>query len=520
MGVLDRLIAGSLYAGTPAPDADFWYRDVGPMTAAGMRIDEDGARKLSAWYRGRDLLSTALAMLPLQVFERLPEDQGAEMARTHPLYDVLHRKPNDWQNSYEYRRLAMGHLIDAGNHYSRIIGGRRGFADQLHPLDPRKVRPEQVASGRVLYHVTTKTGQVETFGQDEILHLRGQSDDGIVGKGVLEWACDSLGTASAVESYAAKAFGKGTLNGGTVSVQGTMTDEASARMAKSFVTSAGDWHLPKILEQGATWAQSDITPEDFQMILSRKFSVNDIARWLGLPPHMLADLDRSTNNNIEHQGQEFVTYSLGPWLSLWEFACNDQLILNTSRFYVEFTRDALVRGDLAARWAAYQIAISTGTFTRNEVRRSENRPALEGLDEPLDPAHLTGKQSEGQSNNQPPPPAKGKPVPPAEDDDQQARAVMVGAAARLLRKEVKAVLAAAVKSASDADRFAVLVTDFYAKHAALVAETLLMPLPMAESYCAGQAAQVLGEIGVRAVEGWDDTYAAGLAAWASEREVA
>ena len=155
------------------------------------------------------------------------------------------------------------------------------------------------------------------------------------------------------------------------------------------------------------------------------------------------------------------------------------------------------------------------------MRRLENRPALDGLDEPLDPAHLTGKPPAGENEDEKKPaPAKGKPAPPVEDEDEQARAVMVGAAARLLRKEVKAVLAAAVKSASDADRFAALVTDFYARHAALVAETLLMPPPMAESYCAGQAAQVLGELGVRAVEGWDDTYAAGLAAWATEREVA
>ncbi len=81
MGLLDRLLAGPLFAGTPAADDDFWYRDTGLGTSAGMLIDEDAARKLSAWYRGRDLLATAIAMLPLQLFERLPDDKGAVVAR-------------------------------------------------------------------------------------------------------------------------------------------------------------------------------------------------------------------------------------------------------------------------------------------------------------------------------------------------------------------------------------------------------------------------------------------------------
>jgi len=172
------------------------------------------------------------------------------------------------------------------------------------------------------------------------------------------------------------------------------------------------------------------------------------------------------------------------------------------------------------------VAVSTGTFTRNEVRRLENRNALDGLDDPIDPAHLTGKESVGSSapTDEDTPPAKPprRPRAPAEDEDgdEQARAVMVGAAARLLRKECKAVLAAGVKSAQDGDRFAALVTEFYTKHAALVADTLLMSPAAAEAYCAGQAAQAIG-LGVQAVEVWDtDVYAAGLAALAMERGAA
>jgi hypothetical protein len=333
------------------------------------------------------------------------------------------------------------------------------------------------------------------LGPDDVFHL--QVHDG---KGILARARENLGVALATEQYAAKIFSNGTLRAGAIEVPGPMTPESASAMARSFVTAVGDWHMPKVLPQGSKWVKDELTPEDAQMLLSRKFAVTDIARWLGLPPHMLGDLDRATFSNIEHQGQEFVTYSLGSWLSLWEFGINTQLIVDPTRHFVEFVRDALVRGDLAARWSAYQIAISTGTVTRNEVRRRENLNALDGLDEPLTPAHLTGRAL----------------AAPAPSSPARAERLAEAAAARVLRKEVAAVQRLAVRHAADGDAFAVAVTEFYQKHVALVAESLALPTETSEAYCAGQAAQALAGW-VDALDQWGSAhYAAGLAALALE----
>lgn len=513
MGLIDLMVHGGSV--TPGPADDYWYRPVGVQTWSGMRVDAEQAKKISAWYRGRDLLATSLAMLPLQVFMRLPNDEGADTARQHPLYQVLHSKPNDWQNSFEWRRQMMYHLIDCGNGYSRIMEGPRGFVDRLVPIaNPRGVEVTLTPAGRRAYRVREADGRWASYSQDDIFHLMGASDDGVSGVGVLEHARHSIGTALATEAYAATVFSKGSLNGGTISVPGKLDADAGKRMARSFVTQQGEWHLPKVLEQGATWTPSELTPEDAQMLLSRKFSIDDIARWLGVPPHMIGSLDRATNNNIEHQGQEFVTYALGPWLSLWEFAINDQLITLPERYYVEFQRDALVRGDIASRWQAYQMAVQTGTFTRNEVRRLENKKRLPGLDEPLNPAHLTGAASRA---DEPPAPPRRRPVPVDEDEDEaRARAIVVESAARLVRRELKAVQRLAVRHASDADAFAAAVTEFYAGHVSILAESLLMPEAAAREYCAGQSLQVLDR-GVTACEAWaSPAWAAGLAAWALE----
>jgi HK97 family phage portal protein len=504
-----------LQASTPAADADFWYQPVTSNipTASGMRVDEDQARKLSAWYRGRDILATSLAMLPFQVYERLPDDRGAKVARNHPLYGVIHDEPNESQDAFIWRRQMMFHLIDHGNGYNKIVEGPRGFAHFLEPFeDPRLVTPQKLKTGRLVYRVKdTTTGLTDTYTQDEIFHLCGASDDGYTGKGILQYARENLGTGLATESYAAHIFGKGTLNGGVIETPGVLDDEASKRMAKSFLTAVGNWHLPKVLEQGAKWVQTKLTPEDAQMLLSRQFTVDDIARWLGVPRQMLMNSDPSYGN-AEQFRQDFVDFSLGQWAALFEAATNRQLVIAPRRFYVEFNRNALVRGDIAQRWAAYHMAVTDGVFTRNEVRRLENMMALDGLDEPLTPAHIVGKQNDSNANDPAPaadpPPAKGNP---------KAEAIAIESAARVLRKEIAEIQKFAVRYATDKTQFAQAVNKFYAKHVELVAQALQMEPDQAERYCAGQAHQIVNGAWVAALDLWKTSaYAEGLAAIAME----
>jgi HK97 family phage portal protein len=509
---LDRAVGG-LFAGTPGPTDDYWYNPVGTVSTAGLKITPDGAQKVSAFYRGVDLLSTALAMLPLHVYRRLEGDDGAEVAKDQPQYDLLHRKPNGWQDSFQWRRQAMRHLIMRGNAYSRIIPGARGAVDQLWPMSPDLVKPEQMPNGRIVYRERQKDGTSRTYVQEEILHLRGVSDDGIEGIGVVQWAKDSLGLALATESYAARLFSQGSLYGTVLTLPTKPDDEQRAAYRQSLQESTsgvGNAHGVLVTWSGATVTRNGLTGEETQFIDSRKFSIDDISRWLGLPPHMIGSLERSTNNNIEQQGQEFVTYSLGPWLTLVESALNDQVVLEPDTYFAEFVRDALVRGDIAARWASYHTAVTDGVVTRNEVRRKENMAALDGLDEPLTPAHIVGKPSPG--DQAPPEPAAPEPVKPP-----KAEAIAQASAARVLRKEVTAVQKMAVRYANDGEAFAVAVTEFYAKHVQLVSETLQMPEPQAREYCASQAGQALGVGWLQALDLWQsESYAAGLAALALE----
>lgn len=509
MDVLAGLMTGQLgaMATLPGPTDDFYYGPIGAVSLSGIHVDAEGAKKLSAWFRGRDILATSLAMLPLMMFRRLPNDEGRDVASAHPLHDLLHRKPNVGQDAFTWKREAMYDLIDNGWAYADILEGPRGFADQLRPIPATHVTPERIKSGafkgRWLFHVRDEvTGQTQTRTQDDIFYLRG-----VEGKGILDYARESLGLGRVLESYASKLFSAGAMNGGMLEPPaGPLNEEALKASARSWKTAMGDWHMPRILPPGTKFHPSTMEPEKAQFILSRKFTVNDIARWLGLPPHMIGDLDRATFTNIEHQGQEFVTYALGPWLSLWEYAINDQLVLAPDVYYAEFIRDALVRGDISTRWAAYVSSTNAGIQTRNEVRRKENLRALPGLDEPLNPANITGNQA---STRRPVPPA-----PEADEDeappDSRARAIVRESAARVQRKEIAAASRAAVKFAADPDGFAAWATEFYEGHVALVCATLQVDEMVARLYCETQRDAVVAH-GLAVTESWTPEYLVGVA---------
>jgi HK97 family phage portal protein len=533
MDIFGTLLGGgSLLAGVPGPLDDYWYQPVGTVTASGQRVDDQGAQMLSAWYRGRLILASVLAMLPLHVYRRLPNDGGAEVVSDHPLYDVLHDQPNDSQDSFQWRLESMFDLIDHGWAYSWIVPGARGFAHQLCRIDPKLVTPKRlyvrmpngarVASRWVFDVRDPVTNEKHTFTQDEIFYLRGAG-----GKGILEYARSSLGTALSTESYAANIYGKGTLNGGVIENAGTLNPEAARRMAVSFATKVGEWHLPKILEQGSTFKPNDMTPEDAQMLLSRKYSVDDIARWLGVPRMMLENSDPSFGNG-EQFTQNFLDINMGGWLALWEFGINGQLILKRATYFAQFKRQAFVRANFKDRVEGHVALVNAGIETVDEARDVEEMPKRGGkADELREPQNITGKPTAPSSSPADPAPSpQPKPADPAAAPSRKKRgvradAIVTESAARLLRKEIAMVQKLAVRHAADVDAFAGAVTAFYVEHAGLVEQTLQMSATDAAGYCSQQAAQILGGDWLAALETWKtDNYAIGLAAIALEEEAA
>ena len=123
---------------------------------------------------------------------------------------------------------------------------------------------------------------------------------------------------------------------------------------------------------------------DAQFIEARKFQVTEIARMFRVPPHMIADLDRATFSNIEHQSLEFVLHTMTPWAERWESSIETNLLTESEAdLEIEFDFTSLLRGDHNARAAYYGSGITNGWMTRNEARLMEGYDPIAGLDMPL-----------------------------------------------------------------------------------------------------------------------------------------
>lgn len=375
-----------------APHDDFWYQPLGTASAAGVRVSEETAMKTSAVWACVRVIARTIGSVPLIVYEQRG-DGGRERARHYYLYDVLHDSPNDEQTPLEFREMLTRHCLLRGNGYARIVPGRRGFAHQLVPLHPDLVEPERLESGRIVYRVRQPGGFSVVYNDEDIFHLRGVSADGLKGMSVLECARESIGLALATEQYGARLFAQNARPGGILKHKGALSKEASAKLKLSWEqahSGVANAHRVAVLEEGMEWQQVGMTNEDAQFLATREFQVSDIARWFGVPLHMIQETSKQTSwgSGIESLGLGFVIYTLLPWATLWEQTIRRDLIVETNRYYAEHLFDALTRADIKTRYDAYAVGRQWGWLSVNDIRRRENDDPVVGGDVYLEPLNM------------------------------------------------------------------------------------------------------------------------------------
>jgi HK97 family phage portal protein len=145
-----------------------------------MRVSADNAMRLAAVYASVRILAETMASLPFVLY-RQRADGGKDRVTDHWLYRVLAKRPNRYQNPYEWREMLQGHLALRGNAYNRIVANRRGEIVELMPIHPDRIRMELMPSGDYRYRVTDRLGVEAILPRGEIWHLRGLSSDGLMG---------------------------------------------------------------------------------------------------------------------------------------------------------------------------------------------------------------------------------------------------------------------------------------------------------------------------------------------------
>jgi len=351
-------------------------------TTSGKPVNENTSMQMTAVYSCVRILSEAIAGLPLHVY-RYNDSGGKEKDLDHPLYRLLHDEPNPEMTSFVFRETLMSHLLLWGNAYAQIIRNARGEVVALYPLMPNKMKVDRDSKGQLYYlyqrsqedaAAIGKTSQIYLAPTD-VLHIPGLGFDGLVGYSPIAMAKNAIGLAIATEEYGAKFFANGAAPGGVLEHPGTIKDPQRVKESwNAAYQGSGNAHRVAVLEEGMKYQPIGISPEQAQFLETRKFQINEIARIFRVPPHMLADLEKSSFSNIEQQSLEFVKYTLDPWCIRWEQSMSRVLLSESEKpqEFIKFNVDGLLRGDYASRMTGYATARQNGWMSANDIRELEN----------------------------------------------------------------------------------------------------------------------------------------------------
>lgn len=364
-------------------------------STSGKVVNEQTAMQMTAVYSCVRILAEAIAGLPLFVY-KYGADGSKEKYLDHPLWRVLHDEPNPEMTSFVFRETMMNHLLLSGNAYAQIIRNARGEVVALYPLMPNRMRVDRDTQGRLYYRYTKNSDDAPEVGRSkqpevilppsDVLHVLGLGYDGLVGYSPIAMAKNAVGLAIAAEEYGAKFFANGAAPGGVLEHPGTIKDPERIRQSwQSTFGGSANSNKIAVLEEGLKYTPIAISPEQAQFLETRKFQINEIARIFRVPPHMLADLEKSSFSNIEQQSLEFVKYTLDPWVIRWEQAMNKALLFESEKrdVFTKFNVDGLLRGDYVSRMNGYATARQNGWMSANDIRELENLdriPAEQGGD--------------------------------------------------------------------------------------------------------------------------------------------
>lgn len=531
MGVLTRLLERRAHPENPTTKISnpaTWFTEWatgGAKSASGASVTPATAMRVTAVYACIRVLAETIASLPLILYERL-EPRGKQRAPAHPLYRLVHDRPNPEMTAVTFRETLMGHVAGWGNGYAEIERDNAGRPIALWPLPPDRTRAERVDG--VKRYVTRVDGRDIPLTADRVLHIPGLGYDGLTGYSPIQQAREAIGLAIAAESFGASFFGNGSRPGGVLEHPKKLDPEAHLRLKDSWSAQHGgltNQQRTAILEEGMTWKSIGVPPEEAQFIETRKFQVAEIARLYRVPLHLIGDLERSTNNNIEQQSIEFVVHTIRPWLVRWEQALNRALLSDaeSERYFFEFLVDGLLRGDLKSRYDAYAVGRNWGWLSANEIRDFENmnpQPAEVG-DKYLVPMNTA------PAGGPPLPPKDSAPpkAPPARSADGRAAArqrlgrayeqLLRQVAEQSLRREVNAARRALRKSNGGRDGVALRtwLDEFYEAQPDFLARAFA---PTLVAFAESIYAEIADELGAAdevppSVRAFAENYAAGLA---------
>lgn len=375
----------------------------------------DGALQVSAVWGAVELLVDNIASLPAFVYNRSKEEGGHKtIARDAYLFRLLHDEPNSRQTPMEFFQFLALNFLFRGNAYARVTRDTAGEALELWPLTTDQIEVEVLRDRSVIYKYYYE-GAVVIYAADSILHWKDKGN-GVVGMDRLSYMRQSVALAVDAQNHTSNVYRKSAKRPGVFMIDKLLTEKQRNEIRANYqglVEGTEDDLL--VLEAGAKFQPLNMTPADLQLLDTRRFSIEEIARWFGIPGVLINDTSKSTTwgSGIEQIIQGFYKFRLRTILASLEQAIEMRVLTAKQRkkFTVEFSLDALLRGSLKERLEIGAKAVQNGLMTRNEWRQLENLPPMDGGDTLTAQSNLLPLEKLGE-NPAPAPAPAGDPADP------------------------------------------------------------------------------------------------------------
>jgi HK97 family phage portal protein len=364
-------------------------------TSSGISPTASMAENLGTILACVQAIGGGIASLPALVYRMTPD--GREEVDDHPLARMIRDGVNDRESWPDFLEMLVANAVLRGNGLAEIVTDSNGRLRELRSAPWQWVAARAVPSGRLVFDVSDPFGIYGPPGHTrrlipgEVIHLKDRTDDGLLGRSRLSRAREVVGTGLALQHFSGAQWRNGATPRGALTFKGKLGApqlEQVRALWSSLFTGPDNAAKALILDQDGDFKPLSVSPEDAEVLASRRFTTEELARLYNVPPPIVGIWDHSSFTNSETAGRWFAQFTLTPWIRKLEteFA---RTVLGRG-YSMEIDLSGLTRGDYSARWAAHKIAVDADILTRNEVRQVEGYNRRPDGDAPRQAAAVEG----------------------------------------------------------------------------------------------------------------------------------
>lgn len=369
---------------------DWIPTEVGPISAM----------KLSAYFACVRLLAETMGSMTFQLY-----DNANNVIEDHDLYGLLRYTPNQHQTGDAFVSAMTGNKTVFGNamaHIKRMPTSGKAYALDFYTTDLWDVEADK--QGRPIFKLDG-----DVIPREDVLHWAGFGLSGYWGLPTLVAGGEAMSMQIESNRSAARTFANGLRAGGFFTMPENKQAFSNEQLLKfneelkkfSLPQNTSKWLplLPGMSPVANT--QYRIDPVTAELLQSRYFGIEEICRFMGVPPPLIGHTDKASSwaSSIENLNQFLVTYTMLPQAVRFENQIALRLLGRNerNRLKPKFNLDALLRGDIEKRFRTYEIGWDVGMYSGNEMRAKENLPSRAGGD--VYNTQNQGRRASGNGNN-------------------------------------------------------------------------------------------------------------------------